>query len=164
MIFNFEYIKDNYNSTYPNSIADLQNLSIENVKTFRYLGDKIKYNEPSTGNIEIDLRICVAEAKFYEMVRKFTNFKIHVKTRVLILNSIVRSRLTDSCPTWNVNQTQMNRINSAYVGMLTKLVRNGFKTEDFRFVIPNKEILRIGQIDDIPIFVAKQQTSYILHI
>ena len=28
---------------------------------------------------------------------------------------MVRSRLTYSCQTWNINQEQMNRVNSTYV-------------------------------------------------
>ena len=130
----------------------------------RYLGNEIKFDEQTTRIAEINLRICVAEAKFYELIRKLTNFKIHLKTRVTILNSIVRSRLTYSCQTWNVNQAEMNRINSVYVGMLRKLVRNGSKTENFRFIIPNKEILRICQTDDIGTFVAKQQANYLAHL
>ena len=34
---NFEYIKENYDSNYPESIAEVQNKVIENVKTFRRL-------------------------------------------------------------------------------------------------------------------------------
>ena len=48
--------------------------------------------------------------------------------------------------------------------MLRKLVRNGSKTENFRFIIPNKEILRICQTDDIGTFVAKQQANYLAHL
>ena len=40
-----------------------------------YLGDEIKFDEPLTGNAEFDLRICIAEAKFYEIIKKLTNFK-----------------------------------------------------------------------------------------
>ena len=164
MIFNFEYIKEHYQSTYPESIAELQNMTIENVKTFRYLGDEIKYDEPSTGSAEISLRISLAEAKFYELINKLTNYKIHLKTRVLIFNSMVRSRLTYSCQTWNVSTTEMNRINSVYVSMLRKLVRNGSKTEEYRLVMTNQDILRICRTDDIATFVSKQQSSYLAHL
>ena len=34
MIFNFKYIKGHYDSTLPESIAELQNQVIENVKNF----------------------------------------------------------------------------------------------------------------------------------
>ena len=115
MIFNFEYIKEHYDSTYPESIAELQNQVIENVKTFRYLANKIKFDEPSTDTAEINLRISLAEAKFYELKNKLTNYKILLKTRVLIFNSMVHSRLTYSCKTWNISIAEMNRINSVYM-------------------------------------------------
>ena len=91
MIFNYE--GESENEIYPESIVTLQNQSIENVTTFRYLGDEIKFNEPSTGEAEVNLRISLAEAKFYEIIKRLTNYKIFLKTRVMILNSIVRSRL-----------------------------------------------------------------------
>ena len=65
MIFNYKYINENL-STYPITMSNLNNVSIENVKTFRYLGDEIKYDEPSTGDAEVGLRIDVAEKKFFE--------------------------------------------------------------------------------------------------
>ena len=124
MIFNYEGKSEN--ELYPESIT-LQNQSIENVTNFRYLGNEIKFNEPSTGEAEVNLRISLAEAEFYEIIKRLTNYKIFLKTRVMILNSIVRSRLTYSCQTWNLTVTQMNKINSTYIQMLRKLVQNGSK-------------------------------------
>ena len=158
MIFNHD------NEDYPNSIVTLQNQKIENVKTFRYLGDEIKFDEPTTGDAELNLRISLAESKFFELIKKLTNHKIHLKTRVVILNSIVRSRLTYSCQTWNFNQTQMARINSTYLQMLRKLIRNGSKTEDHHYVFTNERILQLCKTDDIPTFVAKQQGNYLGHL
>jgi len=163
MIFNFQYVADTYQQTYPDAIASLEGQPIENVKTFRYLGDEIKYDEPSTGDAEVDVRINIAESKFYEIIKKLTNYNTHLQTRVLIFNSLVRSRLTYSCQTWNLNQVQMQRINSTYIQMLRKLVRNGCKKEEFRYVMTNNEILRLCRTDDIPTFVSKQQTSYLAH-
>ena len=54
MIFNYEGKSEN--ELYPESIT-LQNQSIENVTNFRYLGNEIKFNEPSTGEAEVNLRI-----------------------------------------------------------------------------------------------------------
>ena len=164
MIFNFDYAKEYNNQTYPKSIAKLQNQSVENVETFRYLGDEIKFDEPTTGDAEVNLRISIAEAKFYELIKKFTNFRINLKTRVLIVNSIVRSRLTYSCQTWTLTQPQMNKINSTYIQMLRKLVRNGSKTEDLRYIYSNEQILRFCNTPDIPTYVAKQQESYLGHL
>ena len=90
-------------------------------------GDEIKFNEPSIGEAEVNLRISLAEAEFYEIIKRLTNYKIFLKTRVMILKSIVRSRLTYSCQTWNLTVTQMNKINSTYIQMLRKLVQIGSK-------------------------------------
>ena len=60
MILNHQYLNTD-SSTYPKSIASLNNIPIENVTNFRYLGDEIKYDEPSTGDAEINLQIDVAE-------------------------------------------------------------------------------------------------------
>ena len=60
MILNHQYLNTD-SSIYPKSIASLNNIPIENVTNFRYLGDEIKYDEPSTGDAEINLRIDVAE-------------------------------------------------------------------------------------------------------
>jgi len=54
----------------------LENKPIENAP--RYLGDGFKFDEPSTGNAEVYLRICIAEAKFYEIIKKLTNFNIYI--------------------------------------------------------------------------------------
>ena len=63
-------------STYLETIASLHGENIENVKEFPYLGYTIKLDEAKTGDTEIDLRIDLAESKFYEMrralmIRKF---------------------------------------------------------------------------------------------
>ena len=162
MIFNFKYI-ENDTSQYPSSIAELNNQPIENVTSFRYLGDIIKFDEPSTGDAELDLRISLAEAKFYELIKKLTNRKIYLRTRVLILNTIVRSRLTYSCHTWNLNDAQMNKINSSYINLLRNLINNGHKRvkqtvdesnieiPDYRYVLTNKNILRTCNTDSRPI-------------
>ena len=69
MIFNFKYVERNYNSTYPEVIVTLEDQPIENVKQFRYLGDEVRFDEPSTGDAEIDLRISITQAKFYEIIK-----------------------------------------------------------------------------------------------
>ena len=117
MIFNFG-CNDKVQISYPESFASLSDKSVENIKSFKYLGDLIKYNESSTGDAKIELGITLAEAKFYELVKKLTNFHINLKTRVLILNSLVRSRLTYWCQTWNLNDKQNQLINTTYRKML----------------------------------------------
>ena len=148
IIMNFRYISKD-TETYPKTISTLHNKPIENVKVFRYLGDDIKYDEPSTGDAEIDLRIALAEGKFYELAKKLLNKKILLQTRTYILNTIVRSRLTYSCQTWNLTKRQMDRINSTYVGMLRKMLKGGYRRkgkndyDGYHCVLSNVDILVI---------------------
>ena len=49
--------------------------------------------------------------------------------------------------------------------MLRKLVRNGYKRkENFHFLLSNDQILSICGSDDILMFVAKRQASYLGHL
>ena len=50
------------------------------------------YDEPSTGSAEIELRIDIAETTLYQYAKKLFNQKISLKTRVKIMNSIVRRK------------------------------------------------------------------------
>ena len=100
MILNQQYI----NVKYPSTISSLNTLPVENVKVFRYLGCQIKFDELGTGDIETELRIDCAECKFYELGRQFINHNIAIETRVRVLNSLVRSRLSYSCQAWSMTQ------------------------------------------------------------
>ena len=73
MILNFDKVLE-----YPNSIVKVNGIKIENVQVFRYLGCKIKFDEPSTGDSEIELRIDASESKFYELGRNFMNYKVNL--------------------------------------------------------------------------------------
>ena len=167
MILNYKYI-NNDNSTYPEFLITLNNERIENVKVFRYLGDDIKFDEPGTGDAEIDLRIAVSEGKFYELIKKLQNHKILLSTRVRILDSMVRSRLTYSCQTWNLSKRQMDRINSAYIGMLRKMMKGGYRRKkgdnEFGYVYSNSDVIRICKTEDISAFVQRQQKTYLAHL
>ena len=166
MIFNYQYINDNP-TTYPITITKLNNTPVENVMKFRYLGDEIKYDEPATGDSEIELRINVAESKFYELSKKFLNHKIYLKTRIKILNIIVRSRLTYSCQTWNLTRRQRDRINSCYTSMLRKMVKGGYRRKpgtEWSFVYRNEDLHTICGTEDVNIFTAHQQKKYLAHL
>ena len=62
---------------------------IGNVEKFIYLGSCIKYDQPTTGNAEVELRIDCAENTLYSYGKKFFNKKIAIHTRVKIMNSMV---------------------------------------------------------------------------
>ena len=101
MILNFKCFMNQpcIEQPYPESIVKLNDQVIENIEVFRYLGDEIRFDQPSTGDAEIDI---VAQNKYNQMSKKLQNRKIYIKTRVYILNVMIRSRLTYSCQTWNI--------------------------------------------------------------
>ena len=82
--------------SYPDTVCNLNGNPIENVKKFRYLGNDIQYDQSSTGDAEVDLRIAVAREQIQRTVQEAYKPKVNLHTRVLILNSIVRSRLVYS--------------------------------------------------------------------
>lgn len=160
MIFNFG-CNDKDQNSYPKHFASLHDKPVENVESFKYLGDLIKYNESCTGDAEMELRITLAEAKFCELAKKRTNFHINLKTRVLLLNNLVHSRLTYSCQTWNLNDKQNQLINISYRKMLRRMIRGGFQqNEEYHYKITNLKLHEICKTEDVTDFVARQQVNY----
>ena len=105
MIINFRE-----EAEYPESIITLREIPLKNVTDFRYLGCCIKYNEPNTGETEVNQRIQMSQSKFAEMSNLLQNFSIYLRTRVMFLNSFVRSRLSYACQNWNLTQSQYDRL------------------------------------------------------
>ena len=95
------------------------------------------------------------------------NYKIRLHTRVKILTSIVRSRLTYSCQTWNTTSRQTDRINSAYTAMLRKMVKGGYRRKngtEWKFVLSNSDLHNICGTENIGEFVKRQQRKYLAHL
>ena len=109
----------------------------------------------------------MAEGKFYELANKLLNHRVLLQTRIFILNSMVRSRLTYSCQTWSLTQHQKSKINSVYTTMLRKMVKGGYrrkKDSEFHFVLTNSDIHNICQTTNIEQFISQQQTQYLAHL
>ena len=152
---------------YPKSIITLRNTPINNVEKFKYLGAFIKNDQPNTGDVELTYRIQVALSKFVEMSTLLQNVKINLKTRILFLNSFIRSRLTYSCQNWNLTVTQHERIDAAYRNLLRRMIRGGFNRmseNDHRFRINNEKLHSLCGTSDVSIFVKKQQMNYCQHL
>ena len=133
---------------------------------FQYLGALIDYSLHLTGDPEINFRIDTAESKFYEYGKKFMNHTISLKTRVVLLNSLVRSRLTYGCQTWNLTARHNELLSATYNRMLRMMIRKGFrrKEDSWSFVLPNKDIYRLCGTDPLNLFIERQQRNYIAHI
>ena len=162
MILNYPDTENDY----PNTIAHLNKTPIENVKSFKYLGCILTYDEPSTGNPELDMRIDAAHCKFYELGKNFMNQRIGLVTRVKVFNALVRSRLTYSCQTWTLTKKQTSRMNAAYVSLLRRMVRGGFARKEgtYHYELTNSDIIKKCETEDIHAFMARQQRNFAAHI
>ena len=159
----------NCNTEYPQSIVTLRGMILKNVVEFRYLGSVIKYDEANTGDSEINQRIQLSQSKFAEMSNLLQNFSINLRTRVMFLNSFVRSRLCYSCQNWNLTQYQYDRLDVAYRVFLRRMVRGGFRfcdesNGDFRYVINNNRLHQICGTSDLSLFIKLQQRNYVMHV
>ena len=164
MIINFRE-----EAEYPESIITLREIPLKNVTDFRYLGCCIKYNEPNTGETEVNQRIQMSQSKFAEMSNLLQNFSIYLRTRVMFLNSFVRSRLSYACQNWNLTQSQYDRLDVAYRVFLRRMVRGGFRFRDerngdYRYVISNARLHEICGTSDLSSFIKSQQRNYAMHV
>ena len=162
MIFNQQL----ENKEYPTSIASLDGEDLENVTIYRYLGCDIKYDESTTGDSEYNLRTDAATNKFYSNSKNLLNQKIYLKTRVLMVNSLVRSRLTYACQTWSSAQSQLAKLNATYMGYLRRLVKGGFARKDggWSFRYSNAQLLQICNTGDLRDFIKSQQLKYVVNL
>ena len=160
MIMNFE------EETYPTTIAHADGKDIENVEVFRYLGCQVHNKQATTGEVELSLRKESASSRFYGLSMKFFNHKITLTTRVKMLNALVRTRLTYSCPTWCLTKIQKDQMNAEYVTLLRKMIRGGFKRkkDSYAFVYSNQHIYEICKTTPLDAFIAKQQRTYLAHV
>ena len=129
-------------------------------------GAEIDYKSHLTGDTEINARVDSAEGKFYQHGKKFMNKTISLKTRVNLLNSLVRSRLTYGCQVWCLTANQYGLLNATYNRMLRIMIRNGFKRKEnsWAFVIPNKELHKICGTENLENFINRQQRGYVAHV
>ena len=148
---------------YPSSISSLRGNDLENVESYRYLGCEVKYDEPSTGETERNLRADAAECKFYSLVRNFMNMKIRLRLRITMLNSLVRNTLVYSCQTWSTTIAQLNRINAQYMSFIRKMRKGGYKRQDnsWHFVLSNANLLDMANTTDLTSYIRQQQRNYV---
>ena len=154
---------------YPETIITLEGCPLKNVTEFKYLGANIHNEEPNTGEIELNQRIQLASCKFAEMSNLLQNHKIHLRTRVMFMNSFVRSRLTYSCQNWTLNQVQFDRLDVCYRRFLRRMIRGGFKRKgdsdtDFSFKTNNNKLHQLCGTSDVNQFIKEQQCNYAGHI
>ena len=145
MIFNWKGTE----SEYPESIITINNVAIENVKHFVYLGSSISYSEPGTSDKELDRRIGMAHSKFAEMKKVLCNYHLKLHIRMKYYNTYIRMRLCYCCETWTLTQKQYQRIEGIHMQFLRRLVRGGMARKSSQEEIDKaKEALKNGVTDE----------------
>jgi len=166
MIINFLGQED----TYPQSICSLKSTKINNVKTFKYLECKVDYNYPGIGSSELKNRINSGNSAFQQYKYLLRNHHINLKTRIIFLNSYVRSRMTYGCQCWSAIQEILDKLDSSYRLMLHKIVWSVLdeltnKIMTFaRYKISNKQLHQIYQTKDISTYMRDRQVNFLAHI
>ena len=121
MILNFKGKKEDY----PEHLITINNIPIENVTEFIYLGATITYNEPGTSEKELDRRIGSANRKFAEYKKLLCNYHLKLGIRIKFYNAYVRSRLCYCCETWTLTQSQFDKVERAHIQFMRRMVRDG---------------------------------------
>ena len=67
-------------SHYPESIVNIENVPLNNVKSFKYLCAFIRFDQPNTGDVEVNHRIQMAVSKFAEMSNLIQNVSTNLRT------------------------------------------------------------------------------------
>ena len=90
------------------------------------------------------------------------NKKILLRTRMKLLNALVRSRLAYSCQTWTVTQGKIKQLRSYYGSMIRKMVKGGYRRhrDSWRFILSNEDLMKISKTEDITEFIKRQQRKY----
>ena len=139
---------------------------ISNSRTFKYLGTKISYDQPNAGDDEVNHRKLQANIAFNKHRKVLKNYRILLPTRVQLLDSLVRSKLTYNCQTWPLTEKQTNTMNAQYVRYLRELVRNGTarKENSYSLKMTNKQILHITKRENLSVFMSRIQEKFIATI
>ena len=111
LIFNWNKERD---GDYPKSISTLNGQQIKNSTSFKYLGVWFSNNCLSLGQDEISHRINSAHNAFAEHKKLLTNMSINISTRIIFLESLVRSRLIYGSHCWRPTATEINKIETTY--------------------------------------------------
>ena len=188
MVFNWNEAID---GNYPQSIITIQGNQIQNSTSFKYLGVWFTKNCLNIGEEEINHRVNSAHNAFAEHRKLLTNMSISINTRIMFLESLVRSRLTYGCHCWRPTASEINKIEATYRHFLRSMIWNGFKrvnppsqqqnqdntdgnseddgneTEeeiDWSYIINNDRLYELTNSKDISTYYKLQQMNWISHI
>lgn len=135
---------------YPESILTINNQKIKNLKTFKYLGAMLSYNEPGTSGMEISHRIGMANAKFASLKKLLCNYHLKLSIRVRFYEVYIRSRLCYCCETWTLTKRQLQQVETAHINFLRRMVRGGMNRKSSQNEIKEaKKCALKGELEDL---------------
>ena len=110
---------------------------------------------------------------------------IHLSTRVMFLQSLIKSRLTYGCHTWRPTHMEISKIESTYRYFLRCMVWNGHarvnpptrnpsnnssdeseeeENIDWSYIIPNEKLYQITGTSTITNFYKQRQINQMAHL
>ena len=145
------------------SFLKINEIELENVHLFKYLGHHLTDNQKDDKYLQ--LQIGSAYGKWNEFKHVFTDKKINLKTRIMIAESMVRSRLTYAVETERLNSEQRQKMDSVWVRMLRQMVKGGF-TRNAEFVpkYSNENIYKICKTKPASKFCTIQHIKFLAHV
>ena len=183
VIFNWTATGENI---YPNSILNINGVKIKNSKSFKYLGVYFSYDDLKIGNEELDNRINSAHNAFAPSRKMLTNKNIKLETRIMFLNSLVRSRLTYGCHAWRPSESELSKLDATYRYFLRHMIFYGHsrvnppapdrssslssedsseETDyDWRYLITNQKLHEITKTKSITQYYQQQQQNWVAHL
>ena len=149
------------------SIISINGEAIENVRTFRYLGHILS----NVGKLEfVHAQIASAHQKWSEIKEVLTDGEIQMSTRLMFLETCIRSRLLYSIQACRLSNDGLMKLEVVWMNFLRRLVKGGFKRqhteteENWAYKYSNDDILRITGATLIKSFCIRQRLKYIGHV
>ena len=166
MIYNYETSEVD---PYPKTVITFQEKKVENVETLRFLGSQINFKEIGTGDVELDYRIQSANGKFHEFKNVFQNPRLHITTKMMYFNSLIRSRLCYASSSWCLTQRQYEKMDAAQRNLLRRMIRGGYVKNDDEddeawYVIGSEKLLQICKTTNLSEHIQKSQIKFAGHI
>ena len=118
--------------------ADIQidNETLEQVSTFKYLGQTI--TPDGKNDLEIKIKIAIAKNRFQQMYHLLTSKKLSMKLRHRLLVCYVFSVILYGCETWTLTKALMDKIEACEMWFLRRMGKISWKQK-----MRNEDVLKI---------------------
>ena len=149
------------------SLITVNGVQLKNVREFRYLGHTLT-NEAKPKYLTS--QIGLAYAAWNDHKKMLTDRRINLRTRVRIAESVVRSRLTYALQTDRLPVHDRKKLDSIWLRMCRKMVRNGFRRvggeneDSIKFFYKNEDIARICKTQPASVFCEIQHLKFVGHV